>query len=244
VGVYNCVFVCVFKLWAPAPPHSLLPSPPPPLSSSPLSSPLYVISSPTPSTPRFRLSLSSLSSSTPPFSLIHFHSSHLSIPHPSIHPSIPLLSSPQFLDKLDLVRRTAESARLYGIDFFSVLTRGSQYRVRSHTHHTVQLQRMQLHSFCSPHYLRKSIYRITLSHRSFPLSLSLPLSLTSSSGRSFYAVPSAHERFPSCLTVQEEGSQSSADASDTAGHGAAGAVRCSTFPVSVTVSVTCIHLYY
>ena len=36
----------------------------------------------------------------------------------------------QFLDKLDFVRRTAESARLYGIDFFSVLSRGSQYRVR------------------------------------------------------------------------------------------------------------------
>jgi len=34
------------------------------------------------------------------------------------------------MDKLDLMRRTSESARLYGIDFFSVLTRGSQYRVR------------------------------------------------------------------------------------------------------------------
>jgi DNA polymerase family B, exonuclease domain len=35
----------------------------------------------------------------------------------------------KLLDRLDLVRRTSESARLYGIDFFSVLTRGSQYRV-------------------------------------------------------------------------------------------------------------------
>ena len=35
----------------------------------------------------------------------------------------------QLLDKLDLISRTAESARLYGIDFFSVLSRGSQYRV-------------------------------------------------------------------------------------------------------------------
>jgi DNA polymerase zeta len=35
------------------------------------------------------------------------------------------------LDKLDLVRRTAECARLYGIDFFSVITRGSQYRVEA-----------------------------------------------------------------------------------------------------------------
>jgi DNA polymerase elongation subunit (family B) len=36
-----------------------------------------------------------------------------------------------FLQNLDLVRRTAESARLYGIDFFSVLTRGSQYHVEA-----------------------------------------------------------------------------------------------------------------
>ena len=35
------------------------------------------------------------------------------------------------IEKLDLLRRTAESARLYGIDFFSVLTRGSQYRVEA-----------------------------------------------------------------------------------------------------------------
>lgn len=35
------------------------------------------------------------------------------------------------LDNMDLVRRTAESARLYGIDFFSVLSRGSQYRVEA-----------------------------------------------------------------------------------------------------------------
>lgn len=34
-------------------------------------------------------------------------------------------------DNLDIIRRTAESARLYGIDFFSVLTRGSQYRVEA-----------------------------------------------------------------------------------------------------------------
>ena len=35
------------------------------------------------------------------------------------------------MDKMDLVRRTAESARLYGIDFYSVLVRGSQYRVEA-----------------------------------------------------------------------------------------------------------------
>ena len=37
----------------------------------------------------------------------------------------------QLLDKLDLLRRTSEFARLYGIDFYSVLSRGSQYRVEA-----------------------------------------------------------------------------------------------------------------
>jgi DNA polymerase zeta len=37
----------------------------------------------------------------------------------------------RLVDKLDLFRRTSESARLYRIDFFSVLTRGSQYRVEA-----------------------------------------------------------------------------------------------------------------
>lgn len=35
------------------------------------------------------------------------------------------------LNKLDLIRRTAASARLYGIDFYSVLSRGSQYKVEA-----------------------------------------------------------------------------------------------------------------
>ncbi|GFH16260.1 DNA polymerase, partial [Haematococcus lacustris] len=35
------------------------------------------------------------------------------------------------IDTLDLVGRTAEMARAFGIDFFSVLSRGSQYRVES-----------------------------------------------------------------------------------------------------------------
>lgn len=35
------------------------------------------------------------------------------------------------LDALDLIGRTSESARLYGIDFTSVLTRGSQFRVEA-----------------------------------------------------------------------------------------------------------------
>jgi DNA polymerase elongation subunit (family B) len=37
----------------------------------------------------------------------------------------------QLLDKVDHIRRTAECARLYGIDYTSVLTRGSQYRVEA-----------------------------------------------------------------------------------------------------------------
>lgn len=35
------------------------------------------------------------------------------------------------LEKLDIIPRTAELARVFGIDFFSVLSRGSQYRVES-----------------------------------------------------------------------------------------------------------------
>lgn len=35
------------------------------------------------------------------------------------------------LEKLDLMRKISESARLYGIDFYSVLHRGSQYRVEA-----------------------------------------------------------------------------------------------------------------
>lgn len=35
------------------------------------------------------------------------------------------------MDKLDLLGRTSEMARLFGIDFFSVLSRGSQYRVEA-----------------------------------------------------------------------------------------------------------------
>ncbi|KAK3237761.1 hypothetical protein CYMTET_52186 [Cymbomonas tetramitiformis] len=37
----------------------------------------------------------------------------------------------QLVDHLDLLNRTAELARLFGIEFYSVLSRGSQYRVES-----------------------------------------------------------------------------------------------------------------
>ena len=39
------------------------------------------------------------------------------------------------LDKLDDVRKTSECARLFGIDFYSVVTRGSQYRVEAAIRH-------------------------------------------------------------------------------------------------------------
>ena len=35
------------------------------------------------------------------------------------------------LNSIDLIQRTAEMARVFGIDFASVITRGSQYRVES-----------------------------------------------------------------------------------------------------------------
>jgi len=35
------------------------------------------------------------------------------------------------LEQLDLINRTAELAKTFGIDFYSVLSRGSQYRVES-----------------------------------------------------------------------------------------------------------------
>ncbi|XP_010243556.1 PREDICTED: DNA polymerase zeta catalytic subunit [Nelumbo nucifera] len=37
----------------------------------------------------------------------------------------------EIMNKLDMVNRTSELARVFGIDFFSVLSRGSQYRVES-----------------------------------------------------------------------------------------------------------------
>ncbi|KAL2536841.1 DNA polymerase zeta catalytic subunit [Forsythia ovata] len=37
----------------------------------------------------------------------------------------------QIMSQLDLINRTSELARVFGIDFFSVLSRGSQYRVES-----------------------------------------------------------------------------------------------------------------
>ncbi|PRD33108.1 UNVERIFIED_CONTAM: Rev3l [Trichonephila clavipes] len=42
-----------------------------------------------------------------------------------------VLSSIHILEKLDTIRRTGEMARLYGIDFYEVLSRGSQFRVES-----------------------------------------------------------------------------------------------------------------
>ena len=51
------------------------------------------------------------------------------------------------LDQLDVIGRTSELARLYGIDFYSVLSRGSQYRVESMT---LRLTRPQNFVLLSP----------------------------------------------------------------------------------------------
>ena len=37
----------------------------------------------------------------------------------------------EILDKLDMIGRTAELAKLFGIQFLEVLSRGSQFRVES-----------------------------------------------------------------------------------------------------------------
>lgn len=37
----------------------------------------------------------------------------------------------QLMDRLDIVGRTSELARLFGIEFYAVLSRGSQFRVES-----------------------------------------------------------------------------------------------------------------
>lgn len=42
-----------------------------------------------------------------------------------------VVGSVQFLEKFDLIRRTSEMARLFGIQFYEVLSRGSQFRVES-----------------------------------------------------------------------------------------------------------------
>jgi hypothetical protein len=55
------------------------------------------------------------------------HSRHLTIEYCHLLAQVNL----QFLDKLDLIYRLSESARLYGIDLFSVVSRGSQYRVEA-----------------------------------------------------------------------------------------------------------------
>jgi DNA polymerase zeta len=37
----------------------------------------------------------------------------------------------ELLDQSEIITRTSEFARLFGIDFYSVLTRGSQFKVES-----------------------------------------------------------------------------------------------------------------
>ena len=51
------------------------------------------------------------------------------------------------IDHLDVIGRTSEMARIYGVDFFSVCSRGSQYRVESML---VRLAHSQNHIMISP----------------------------------------------------------------------------------------------
>eukprot|EP00002_Diphylleia_rotans_P013155 TRINITY_DN2562_c0_g1_i23.p1 TRINITY_DN2562_c0_g1~~TRINITY_DN2562_c0_g1_i23.p1 ORF type:complete len:1638 (+),score=290.27 TRINITY_DN2562_c0_g1_i23:62-4975(+) len=53
----------------------------------------------------------------------------------------------ELLDKMNLVSKTSEFARVYGIDFFSVLSRGSQYKVESMM---IRLGKPQNYVFFSP----------------------------------------------------------------------------------------------
>lgn len=53
------------------------------------------------------------------------------------------------VDQLDMINRTSELARVFGIDFFSVLSRGSQYRVESML---VRLAHTQNYILLSPGY--------------------------------------------------------------------------------------------
>ncbi|GBM90804.1 DNA polymerase zeta catalytic subunit [Araneus ventricosus] len=45
--------------------------------------------------------------------------------------AVRIMGTIQILDKLDLIQRTSELARLFGIQFYEVLSRGSQFRVES-----------------------------------------------------------------------------------------------------------------
>ena len=71
------------------------------------------------------------------------------------------------LEQLDLIGRTAELARAFGIDFFSVLSRGSQYRVESmmvrlaHTQNYLMLSpaKEQVHP---PAHVGRSISRVVV----------------------------------------------------------------------------------
>ena len=53
----------------------------------------------------------------------------------------------QVVEKMELISRTSELARVFGIDFHSVLTRGSQYRVESML---LRLCRSQAYAVASP----------------------------------------------------------------------------------------------
>ncbi|GAB2211577.1 hypothetical protein Drorol1_Dr00024896 [Drosera rotundifolia] len=81
----------------------------------------------------------------------------------------------EILDTLDMINRTSELARVFGIDFFSVLSRGSQYRVESML---IRLAHTQNYIAISPGY-QQVAYQ--------PAMECLPLVMEPESG--FYADP-------------------------------------------------------
>ena len=55
----------------------------------------------------------------------------ISINHTIDYIILRLHTSIEILDKLDLINRDMNMAKVYGIDYESVMTRGSQYRVEA-----------------------------------------------------------------------------------------------------------------
>ncbi|KAL8136319.1 hypothetical protein V2J09_002320 [Rumex salicifolius] len=81
----------------------------------------------------------------------------------------------EVINQLDMINRTSELARVFGIDFYSVLSRGSQYRVESML---LRLAHMQNYIAISPSYQQVA---------SQPAMECLPLVMEPESG--FYADP-------------------------------------------------------
>ncbi|CAI5468004.1 unnamed protein product [Closterium sp. Yama58-4] len=90
---------------------------------------------------------------------------------------------------LDVVNRTAELAQVFGIDFFSVLSRGSQYRVES----------MMLRLVHSQNYLLISPSRMQVSSQPAPACIPLVMEPECRYYTSPVVVLDFHSLYPSML---------------------------------------------